>query len=72
MGDEVLHFLSEFFIGFNQVLMTTLMLIEALLELSMVVISCCNGRPGSRYMGLEYDLRHDDVPRQYQCHRLPQ
>jgi hypothetical protein len=38
MGDEVLHFLSEFLVGFNQPLMTTLTPIEALLELSMVMI----------------------------------
>jgi hypothetical protein len=36
VGNEILHFLSEFFIGFNQLLMTTLMPIEALLELSVV------------------------------------
>jgi hypothetical protein len=39
MGDEVLHFLAEFFVGFNQALMTTLTPIEALLELSVVMIS---------------------------------
>jgi hypothetical protein len=38
VGDEILHFLSEFFVGFNQPLMTTLTLIEALLELSVVMI----------------------------------
>jgi hypothetical protein len=38
VGDEILHFLSEFFVGFNQLLMTTLTPIEALLELSVVMI----------------------------------
>ena len=33
MGDEILHFLLEFFIGFNQPCMATFMTIEALLEL---------------------------------------
>src|ERR1700679_3338341 len=29
----------------------------------------CDGRPGSRYMGPEYDLRRGDVPRQYHRYR---
>jgi len=38
MSDEILHLLSEFFVGLNQPRMTTLTPIEVLLELIVVII----------------------------------
>ena len=38
-GNEALHFLSKFVVGFYQPLMTTLTLIETLLELCVVMIA---------------------------------
>jgi len=35
----------------------------------LVSSSCHDSRPGSRYMGLEYDLHCDNLPQQYQCCR---